>query len=188
MAHPSKRKGDKAELEAVRMLCLFAPDLVMEKANRMLGAGRKDDVGDLRVFEDVAIQVKAYANVSNGLRQATNGAIVQGERAGSRFAIGMVPIPRAPRDNPLAVRWLACCFEWPHPEDLDALSVGRWGATEKAVEWLRLKPTASRPDVLAVDQRLALIERKGQGPMFIATVQTWLAAYRKTRIDVGGAA
>ena len=43
MSHPSKRKGDKAELEAARIL---AEHLGLP-IRRKLGAGRTDDEGDL---------------------------------------------------------------------------------------------------------------------------------------------
>lgn len=50
MANPSKRKGDKGELEAVEILKALAPDLVRPKAKRLLAAGRREDEGDLWVF------------------------------------------------------------------------------------------------------------------------------------------
>lgn len=40
---PVKRAGDQAELEAVRLLA----DLTGHEGRRLLGAGRKDDIGDL---------------------------------------------------------------------------------------------------------------------------------------------
>ena len=63
MSHPSKRKGDKAELEAARIL---AEHLGLP-IRRKLGAGRLDDEGDLEGLPDFTIEVKNYANVTTGV-------------------------------------------------------------------------------------------------------------------------
>jgi hypothetical protein len=49
----SKRKGDKAELEVQGLL----RDLLGVSARRALGAGRKDDVGDIHGVPNTVIQV-----------------------------------------------------------------------------------------------------------------------------------
>src|SRR6478735_12765266 len=54
----NKRKGDRAEREAVAVLCELAPDLVVARPQRLLGAGRREDTGDLWVFPGVTVQVK----------------------------------------------------------------------------------------------------------------------------------
>ena len=43
MGNPSKDRGDRAELEVQALL----RDLLGVPARRMLGAGRKDDIGDI---------------------------------------------------------------------------------------------------------------------------------------------
>ncbi len=56
MSNPSKRKGDKAELEVQGLL----RDLLGVPARRALGAGRLDDVGDIHGVPDTVIQVVNY--------------------------------------------------------------------------------------------------------------------------------
>jgi hypothetical protein len=50
---PGKRKGDKAELEVQGLL----RELLGVPARRKLGAGRRDDVGDIDGVPDTVIQV-----------------------------------------------------------------------------------------------------------------------------------
>jgi Holliday junction resolvase len=59
MANSSKRKGDRAELEIQGWFW----DELGVKARRALGAGRKDDVGDIHGVPDTVISVANYAVV-----------------------------------------------------------------------------------------------------------------------------
>lgn len=93
MANSSKRKGDQAEREAVAVLRGLAPDLVVGRPQRLLGAGRREDTGDLWVFPGVTVQMKYRADPLHALRPAADGATVQAARAGSGFAVGLVPLP-----------------------------------------------------------------------------------------------
>lgn len=178
MANPNKVKGDRAERAAVEALRELAADLVLPDAQRMLGAGRRDDIGDLRVFPDAAVQVRAMRNLAAGVRSAAFDAEVQAARGRSKFPLGMVPIPHAP-NRPDAVRWLAATTQW--PTHLDESTLPSWGNTGLAIKWLRLRPTTARPDVLPIDARLARIERRGADTFYLATLQTWVAAYRSAR-------
>lgn len=65
MAHPSKRKGDRAELEVQALL----RDHLGVGARRKLGAGRKDDMGDIDGLPDTVVQVANYANVTTAVRE-----------------------------------------------------------------------------------------------------------------------
>lgn len=67
MANSAKRKGDRAELEVQGIL----RDLLGVPARRALGAGRKDDVGDITGVPDTVIQVVDYAPkyLANALRE-----------------------------------------------------------------------------------------------------------------------
>jgi len=56
MTGPAKRKGDRAELEVQAML----RDHLGVPARRALGAGRRDDVGDVVGVPNTVIQVCAY--------------------------------------------------------------------------------------------------------------------------------
>lgn len=64
MSNPSKRKGDKAELEVQALL----RDLLGVPARRALGAGRKDDMGDIHGVPNTVVQVANYANVTTAVR------------------------------------------------------------------------------------------------------------------------
>jgi hypothetical protein len=178
MSNPSKAKGDRAEREAVFLLIDLAPDMVLDNARRKLGAGRKDDMGDLEVFTDVTIQVKSLASVTNAVRQAADGAIVQAGRARTTHALGMAPIPRASQAR--EVRWLASTYEW--PTDLtDSDIVLRTGTTEAAVRHIRQKN-----DSLARDQRITLISRSGKPDMYVSSIEAWLRAFGE-RVATGAA-
>ncbi len=112
MANSNKRKGDRAEREAVAAVCRLAPDLVVARPQRLLGAGRREDTGDLWVLPGVTVQVKHRADPAHAIRLAADGAAVQARRAGAAFAVGLVPVPRA---RVGAVRWVACGASWPGP-------------------------------------------------------------------------
>ena len=64
MTSPSKRKGDRAELEVQALL----RDHLGVPARRALGAGRKDDVGDIDGVPQLAVQVCNWANVAQAVR------------------------------------------------------------------------------------------------------------------------
>ena len=177
MANSNKRKGDRAEREAVAVLRALAPDLVVGRPQRLLGAGRREDTGDLWVFPGVTVQVKWRADplhALHALRAAADGATVQGARAGSGFAVGLVPLPGA---RSAAVRWVACCHHWPIPIPA---GTARFAGVARAL-------TLVRADDPAVPRthRLAVVERAGSVPLIVATVEAWVAAYR-TAPAVGG--
>lgn len=65
MSHPSKVKGDRAELEVQALLS----DLLGVPARRMLGAGRLDDIGDIHGVPDTTIQVANRKDVAAAVRQ-----------------------------------------------------------------------------------------------------------------------
>jgi len=65
MANSSKRKGDRAELEVQGLL----RDLLGVPARRALGAGRKDDVGDITGVPDTVIQVADWKDVTRAVRE-----------------------------------------------------------------------------------------------------------------------
>lgn len=89
MAHPSKRKGDSAELEAARILS----DLLGVPAKRALGAGRKEDTGDIFGVPDLTVQVANYKNIATALNEKLAECPVQQERAGTTFGACMIRRP-----------------------------------------------------------------------------------------------
>ena len=165
MSNPSKAKGDRYELEATAHIVEVYPDLVVWNAQRMLGAGRKEDIGDLLVFPDVAVQVKAFAAkaMSAGLYSAAKGAEAQRNNARHPYALGLVLVPRARKVG--AVRWAASVLTWPveaehqvHSNSLSALE-----AVKSAGPLSRLT---------------AQVFRKNTAPIIIASLDTWVSAYR----------
>lgn len=116
MANPSKAKGDKAERDAVAYLVEQVPHLVLPRAMRKLGAGRKEDTGDLHVFGDVAIQVRNYRmeQIGQAIRSSAVDALEKAANGDLPYALGMVPYPRARAGT---VRWLATWVT--PPTDLD---------------------------------------------------------------------
>lgn len=180
MANPSKAKGDAAEREAVEVLRAFAPDLVLPKAQRLLGAGRKEDVGDLYVFDDVAVQVKNFQaeKIGQAIRQAATGATMQALNGDKRFALGMVPIPRAPKSG--AVRWLACVEEWPqmdrpgHPAPEPIVD---FNLVSRLVDWIR--DDEGPHGYAAWDREVRLgVLLGGPRPLIVAPIEAWVAGYR----------
>jgi hypothetical protein len=165
MSNPSKDKGDRYEREAVAHLIEFYPDLMVWNAQRMLGAGRKEDIGDLLVFPDAVVQVKAFkaTALSAGLYQAARGARDQSGHARHPYNVGVVLVPRARKVG--AVRWAASALTWPieanhqiHKNSLSALAA----------------VTAAGP----LSRLTTQVHRKNTDPIIIASLDTWVAAYR----------
>lgn len=172
MTNRSKQKGDRGEREAVEVLRSLAPGLVVDKPQRKLGAGRREDTGDLVVLPDVTIQVKTYAGVTTALREAATGAEAQRARAGTSFALGMAPVPRARRGS---VRFLAAALSWPggDPDDADLVRVGLVG---RAVAHVRREDLGVRRD-----RRIVAVERAGMARLYVAPIEAWVAAWRLAR-------
>lgn len=174
MANPSKAKGDRAELEAVEYLCEMAPHLVVTKPQRMLGAGRMDDVGDLRVFPDVAIQVRNYklSQIGQALRSAAVDAVAQAQNGDLPFSFGLVPYPRARKET---VRWLASWVDHPVPLP-DGVEPLEFKTVSKATEWVRDDEGPYGYIVHPREGRIAHLTGSGT-PVFVAPAEAWLAMY-----------
>lgn len=89
MAHSSKRKGDKAELEVQEII----RDLLGYPARRKLGAGRLDDIGDIDGVPDTVVQVVARVDVNRAIREKLPEVEEQRQRAGCTFAAVFVRRP-----------------------------------------------------------------------------------------------
>lgn len=177
MANPSKAKGDAAERECVAALAQLAPDLLCENPWRMLGAGRKDDIGDLRVMDGVTMQVKAYKNVPTGCRLAAMGAEEQRLRARHAFGVGLVPVPRALKSRPDRVRWLASTLDWPDPYvgALSTTETFRAASFAKAIAWL-----TDKDGDISIEDRVVELVMEGKPTLWIGPVQAWLADFRES--------
>ena len=86
MTGPAKRKGDRAEREAAEL----ASGLTGFAVRRMLGAGRRDDVGDLLGVPDHVVQVVDWADALKALRHKPIAAEEQRANAGAGYAATMV--------------------------------------------------------------------------------------------------
>lgn len=177
MANPSKDKGDRAEREAVEALKALAPDLVLPKAMRMLGAGRAEDTGDLYVFPDVAIQVRSYKMESLGsaIRSSAKDSVAQAGHGDMTFGLGLVPYPRARAES---VRWLACVQQWPVDLPVDPIPFAMVG---KALGWLRDDHGPHGYMAYPREQRIAVLAGGSTAPVLISPFEAWVAAYRATR-------
>lgn len=65
MANRNKAKGDRAEREIATLLA----ELLDRPMRRALGAGRKDDQGDIDGINDTAIQVKHWQDITAAITQ-----------------------------------------------------------------------------------------------------------------------
>ncbi len=86
VSNPSKNKGDRAELEAARMLS----DLLGVPVRRKLGAGRTDDEGDLEGVPDWCIEVKNYADVSRAVAVGLADSEREQANAGTPFGAALI--------------------------------------------------------------------------------------------------
>ena len=91
MSNPAKNKGDRAEREAAELLS----KLTGHTARRELGAGRKDDQGDIDGLPDLTVQVAFWADVLSAIRIKPKGAEQQRINRGTRWAITMIRLNRA---------------------------------------------------------------------------------------------
>lgn len=82
----AKRKGDRAELEVQGIL----RDLLGVPARRKLGAGRKDDVGDIDNVPNTVVQVANYKDINEAVRRKLPECEAQQERAGALFGATFV--------------------------------------------------------------------------------------------------
>jgi len=90
MTHPSKRKGDTAELEAARIV---AVELGVD-ARRALGAGRAEDTGDIWwPGQTLTLQVKNYRNITLAVADGLDGSTRQQANAGTPYGAAMIRRP-----------------------------------------------------------------------------------------------
>ncbi len=99
MTSASKRKGDTAELEVQAMI----RENLGVPARRALGAGRKDDMGDIDGVPDTAVQVANWADLNRAVtkklptleRQMENAGATHGalfcRRRGGHYVVVLTP-------------------------------------------------------------------------------------------------
>lgn len=175
MANSSKDKGDRFERESVPVLVDLLPEFALPKAMRFLGAGRKEDVGDLYVLPDAAIQVKAWSNMGGAIRTAVAGSVIQAGHGDKEYALGMVPILGA---RTTQVRWLACVApgRWPVPVE----PVAEFALVSKALSWVKDDKGPYGYRIWDRLERIGLLAGPGE-PALIAPIEAWAEAYRQAR-------
>jgi len=92
MTNASKAKGDRRELE-VQELCRAAG---FRRARRALGAGRKDDVGDMDGLRELCIQVTGAANGTTRIWQKLPAVETQRRNRRVRFGALFIKYDRKP--------------------------------------------------------------------------------------------
>lgn len=172
MANPSKLKGDRGEREAMELLRTRIPWLLRPNAQRQLGAGRKEDVGDLFALADTAIQVRNLkrADLGKAIRSSALDAVDQARNGAMPLALGMVPIPGASKDS---VRWLGCAVDWPIPLSQDPV---HFEQVSRAVGWVRDDRGPHGYLVLPRTERIGRLNG-GVAPVLFAPIEAWLTAY-----------
>lgn len=168
MVNPQKDKGDRFERLALALWIHRVPDLLVDRPERELGAGRAEDKGDLKVLPDCAIQVKAHNDTIRAVTQAAAGADRQKGHREAPLGVGMVPVIRA---RSTSVKWLMCAHEWPTDPEPGSYLVT--GLTGRAVE--RVRDDGCR---IPREQRLALVVRAGKPDVWVGTFEAWVTAYR----------
>ena len=90
MTAPAKAKGDRAEREAARIL----GDELGAPVRRKLGAGRRDDQGDLELGGDLscAVQVADWKDVVGALTRKVWDANEQADRSGLDYGVAMLRV------------------------------------------------------------------------------------------------
>ncbi|WP_159600705.1 hypothetical protein [Agromyces humi] len=166
MPNRRKEKGDKGERDAVEYLVALCPDLCRPGSMRMLGAGRAQDVGDLWVFTDAAVQVKAYGkeSLSSAMYTSATSSVVQAANGRVPYGVGMVKMHNA---RPGTNRWVAAAVNWPAPLDHQPVE---FKAATVAAEWAKRLP--------ADDRSVGIITRAGAQTIYVAPFHTWVDALR----------
>ena len=91
MPNSQKQKGDRAELEAAKLLT----ELLGVPVRRKLGAGRTDDTGDLDGVPGHVVQVASWADTAKAARIKPREAEHQRANEGAPYAATLVKFPRA---------------------------------------------------------------------------------------------
>lgn len=174
MANRIKDRGDRTEREALALLLATMPELLVPNAMRQLGAGRKDDIGDLHVFPDCAVQVKASMpkTVTARCREAAVGAHVQAGRLLAPRHVGMVKLHNVRKGT----KWLATALAW--PTAVDPVEAG--SAVSAAI-------ARARDESLPLDRRISRVSGRGAAAYLVGPWEAWEAAYRTARFAEQGA-
>ncbi|GAA4923701.1 hypothetical protein [Nesterenkonia rhizosphaerae] len=179
MPNRQKAKGDRFEWKAIRFLQAQPGAELIDVATpgRLLGAGRKDDGGDLHLYTDVAVQVKAYANLGAAVRESAYTSQTQASYANKPLGVGMVPVPRAREGS---VQWI---FTTP-PDAVPAPTVepkATFARISDLVAWITddTGPKGYRPYPRI--NRAGLLAQGSSQPVLCMTAEVWLESLAEYR-------
>lgn len=193
MGNTAKDKGDRTEREGILALADYGLS-----AERILGAGRKDDQGDLLIkattadpASAVAVQVKGYDKpyLASGIRQAALRAEEQRLNAIARglynpgLAVGIIPIPNVAK---VGVKWLACTDmdKWPGglPPEIEKPEHGGlpgFANVTPLITWLRDDKGPMGYRVWPRTLRIAAFGGVLKSRVLVAPLDAWVASYRQ---------
>jgi hypothetical protein len=179
MANTSKDKGDRFERAFAKHVIESYPELISVKTPmRHLGAGRKEDVGDMHLFSDAAIQVKAVAAPGTALRSAAAGAIIQAGHAKVPFAVGVVPVFNARVGR---VKWLATV----QPDAWPGVGLGKpdvhvveFAMVSKLMTWVSIDEPPFGFRAWPRTERIAILGGGETTPILVSPLEAWMETYR----------
>lgn len=178
MPNKSQDKGKRFERKAVKFFVDEYADLIdVKNPARLLGEGRREDGGDLNVFADTTIQVKAYKDLGSAIHAAARSALTQADYADKPYAVGMVPVPRA---QPGTVGWAFCRLAGCAPVTA-AGPVVSWSRVSDLMVWLRDDDGPKGYPAYDRQQRIAVLKHGTAPPVEVMTPQAWTEALAAAR-------
>lgn len=175
MANKSKDKGDRFERAFAKHIIATYPELISEQTPmRYLGAGRKNDVGDMNLFNDTAMQVKAVAQPGTALRTAAAGSVLQAGHKRAPFAVGIVPVFNARVGK---VKWLATTVidRWPTPS---RAAVVEFAMVSKLMAWISIDEPPFGFRAWDRTERVAVLAGGDTSPILVSPLEAWIEDYR----------
>lgn len=108
MGKASSVKGAQAE----RDLAAKLSEVLGVPVRRMLGAGRKDDIGDLDGIVGWTVQVANRANLGDTIRHKPTGCEHQQSNAGTPYGATIIKLPPQPGGKPQEWRVVMTIDQW----------------------------------------------------------------------------
>lgn len=121
MGKASSRKGAQGEREAKALLAGLFPWLA-DKIDRKLGAGRKEDTGDIWGLPGFTVQVANRTDLGQTLGDKAEESRQQQQNAQSPFGVMLMKLPPRPGGKP--ARWRFVLTPEQFGEIYEALRVG----------------------------------------------------------------
>lgn len=178
MPNSSQDKGKRFERKAVKFFIDEYPHLIdVKNPARLLGEGRREDGGDLNVFADTTIQVKAWGNLGSAIHAAARSAVDQADYADKPFAVGMVPVPRA---KPGTLGWVFCRLAGSAPQTLSE-PVVTWSRVSDLIAWLRDDDGPKGYRAYDRGSRIAVLKHGSAPEVEVMAAEAWTQALAAAR-------